>query len=349
MLPEKIVLLIDRQDTYLKSFYYPNVFHIYDNKLNFGNAFSMIKNNENFNKNTLFVMLCGTMSALKQEINQECHLFLCKELLYNYFLQDFKAPSLHEHLVSEAKALRERIATLENCNIIFAGLLPVKIERAEAYEAERHYNQTGHKVRVNSNKCEDLYSGLCAELNKFNKWAKEDAELLGFPNWSLVDAYTVDASSAPENNNQLCADLREDVNISNDSWSKPIATDSGTSQHPESVIKDKSIPLRGSRSLSEDSGTHTTENNSNPTNPSDINSSLNSPTDSLTTHQPFSHPTEANGVTLTMKCMLKRLDTLKKEVEKTFLLVKKLKRKQKPPKDPEVQLLLYDHSAFIAS
>ncbi|KAG0729795.1 Paternally-expressed 3 protein [Chionoecetes opilio] len=188
--PEKIVLLIDRQDAYLKSFYYPKVFHIYDAKMNFGNAFDLIKKTNHVFNNTLFVMLCGTMSALRQEINDKCHLHLCKEPLYNYSMQEFKAPNLHEFLISEANNLRRNIMQMNNCDMIFSGALPVKIHCAEAFEAAKHYHQTGHQVKFSPTRYDFMYDDLCASLREFNKWAKADAASRGFPQWSLVDMLT---------------------------------------------------------------------------------------------------------------------------------------------------------------
>lgn len=333
ILPEKIVLLIDRQDAYLKSFYYPNVSHIYDNKLNFENAFPMIKKTASVYKNTLFVMLCGTMSALKREINKECHLFLCKEPLYNYSLQDFRALNPQDHLINEAKALRKKITAMENCDIIFSGMLPVKIDRAEAYEAERHYSQTGHQVKISSSRCEGLYNGLCAGLREFNKWAKEDATLLGFPNWSLVDVHTPDVSSAPENSDQYYTNLRDDgSNSLNSRSSKSPPIECSTQQHAEDVMKDtRSVPSRESHRPSQESRTHTIEDHENPTNP---NPTENSIPESCTSHQTFTHPTEANGVTLTKEFTMRRGLAIKKKVRKTFARVKKLRGTQKPPAPP---------------
>ncbi|XP_045113224.1 uncharacterized protein LOC123505663 isoform X2 [Portunus trituberculatus] len=191
ILLEKIVLLIDRQDAYLKSFSFSNVHQIYSPKLNFGNAFDMIKTTlPVFPKNTLFVMLCGTMSALRQVINEKCFLLQCKEPLYNYTLQEFKAPNLGEFLISEAKILRKNIMEMNNCDVIFTGVLPIRINCAETHEATKHYTQTGHQVKLAYSRHDALYAQLCSGLREFNRWAKTDAASKGFPQWNLVDRFT---------------------------------------------------------------------------------------------------------------------------------------------------------------
>ena len=159
----------------------------------------MIKKTKYVFKNTLFVMLCGTMSALRQDINEKCLLLQCKEPLHNYSLQEFKAPSLKEFLISEAKNLRRNIAELSNCNVIFSGVLPVRINCAETYEAAKHYTHTGHQVKLADCRYDSLYAELCSGLREFNKWAKADIALRGFPKWSLVDMFT---TSSVENNTQ---------------------------------------------------------------------------------------------------------------------------------------------------
>lgn len=326
------MLLIDRQDAFLKSFYYPNVLNIYDNKLSFENAFSKIKETQHVYKNTLFVMLCGIMSALKQKINKKCHLFLCKEPLYSYSMQDFQAPSLQEHLINEAKVLRKKISTMENCAVIFSGILPPRVDLAEAYEAERHYSQTGHQVKISNSRCKKLYSGLCAGLKEFNRWAKVDAELLGFPNWSLVDAYTAANFGASQNSSQNCKDITEDGNISsNYIKSKSTTADGSTHQHFENFMEDaESAHLRDHCCLSLESPTHTT---SSCTLIGDSENSMNltknnkSTTESNTSLTPFTHSMEANGITLTMECMLERRLTLEIKVQETFLRAKRVAKK----------------------
>ncbi|KAK8375481.1 hypothetical protein O3P69_008369 [Scylla paramamosain] len=245
-LPEKIVLLIDRQDAYLRSFSFSNVHQIYDPKLNFGNAFDLItKTLPAFQKNTLFVMLCGTMSALRQVINEKCFLFQCKEPLYNYTLQEFKAPSLDEFLISEAKNLRKNIIEMNNCDVIFTGVLPVRINCAERYEAAKHYTQTGHQVKLACSRHDALYAQLCSGLREFNRWAKTDAASKGFPQWSLVDMLTT--------------------------------------------------------------------------------------SDAVDSSQHFTHPTQADGVTLTGECMMQRRVAIRTRLRETFLRSRKASQSLKLP------------------
>ena len=191
---EEIVLVCDKQDTFLINAVqklYPQVSCILRENMGYHNAFQAISNHRSYGKGTLFIMMCGVITALKFSDEPECRQLGCFGRNFrNYSLVEEDADAIFAHLMNYASCLRLEVEANKCDAIIFTELFPPHLVCFELSNIQAHFKTSGHQIQQHSNEVHiQLERELGDALEMFNEWVVQDLDERGFSQCSMGSCF----------------------------------------------------------------------------------------------------------------------------------------------------------------
>ncbi|KAK7082824.1 hypothetical protein SK128_019256 [Halocaridina rubra] len=186
-----IVLICDKQDSYLQAMNLPNLSCIYSPNMTFTSALHLIEKTELPSSNVLYIVLCGIDNILLTIEEPECKQKKCLHILERPALMSNEVEGNLRALISEALYLRQKVSELRPLShVVFSGILPANLFQMDNYAVIRHSNVCKHKAPLHT---KDFFHPMSDVMNRvltlYNSWAKEDAAMSGFPVWHVEQVF----------------------------------------------------------------------------------------------------------------------------------------------------------------